>query len=90
MLEYNSSQELRRHNAAVFAEAEDKKRVATQTEREKCIKFIDTYIVKHSSTTHVRDLANGNKNVEKYGVEYQLDLSADLVEILEKIKKGLG
>ena len=87
---YQSSEELQRNTRAVFAEeAAKKKRQLEETERQKLVKVIDKYIAKHSLTKDVRKLAKENKKVEKYGADYQLDLSADIVEILEKIKNEL-
>lgn len=89
MADYNSSEEFQRHAAAdVFAKTEAKK-AETIAEKDRLKKSIDKYISQHDSTVAVRALAKENKNVEKYGADYQLDLSADLVEILTNIKKGI-
>ena len=87
MGEYNSSEELQRQRS-VFADKTTKKEVDT-TETDKIKKILDLYIAKHSKTTTVRALSKENPNVAQYGVGYQLDLSADIVEILEKIKSEL-
>ena len=87
MGEYNSSEELQRQRS-VFADNTTKKEVDT-TETDKIKKILDLYIAKHSKTTTVRALSKENPNVAQYGVGYQLDLSADIVEILEKIKSEL-
>lgn len=87
MSEYNSSEELQRQRS-VFADKTSKKEVNT-TETDKIKKILDLYIAKHSKTTTVRALSKENPNVAQYGVGYQLDLSADIVEILEKIKSEL-
>ena len=87
MGEYNSSEELQRQRS-VFADKTAKKEVNT-TETDKIKKILDLYIAKHSKTTTVRALSKENPNVAQYGVGYQLDLSADIVEILEKIKSEL-
>ena len=87
MGEYNSSEELQRQRS-VFADKTTKKEVDT-TETDKIKKILDLYIAKHSKTTTVRALSKENPNVAQYGVGYQLDLSADVVEILEKIKSEL-
>lgn len=84
-----SSEEFQRHKSVdVFSAGEARKRV-DPTEKEKVRRVLDKYIAVHSSTKGVRSLAKENQNVEKYGAEYQLDLSADIVEILEKIKSDL-
>ena len=88
--EYISSEDLTRHIQAkeAFIQAEKKKKpVVSETDRLKGI--LDRYIAKHSKTTSVRKLAGESKKVEKYGADYQLDLSADIVETLEKIKSDL-
>jgi len=83
---YQSSEELQRHNHDVFMSNEAKKvQNGTKTEQDKLKSVLDKYIAKHSSTKSVRALAQENKRT----AEYQLDLSADLVEILEKIKNEL-
>ena len=87
MGEYSSSEELQRQRS-VFADKTTKKEVNT-TETDKIKKILDLYIAKHSKTTTVRALSKENPNVAQYGVGYQLDLSADIVEILEKIKSEL-
>ena len=87
MGEYSSSEELQRQRS-VFADKTPKKEVNT-TETDKIKKILDLYIAKHSKTTTVRALSKENPNVAQYGVGYQLDLSADIVEILEKIKSEL-
>ena len=84
--EYQSSEELQRKNRDVFASEEaEKNKQKDQTAKDKVKKVLDKYIAKHSKTTEVRKLA---KEAERT-VEAQLDLSADLVEILEKIKNEL-
>lgn len=85
MSEYNSSEELQRHSADVFARQQTKKAEASVTETDKVKKVLDRYIAKHSSTKHIRTLAKESKRT----ADQQLDLSADLVEILEKIKSEL-
>ena len=87
MGEYNSSEELQRQRS-VFADKTTKKEANT-TETDKIKKILNLYITKHSKTTTVRALSKENPNVAQYGVGYQLDLSADIVEILEKIKSEL-
>ena len=84
-MEYNSSEELQRHSLGVFvgADAEKKEKNVTETKRLKGI--IDAYIKKYSSTSSVRSEAKKNGRTN----DYQLDLSADIVEILEKIKSEL-
>ena len=85
-LPYQSSEELQRHNRDVFASKEAKeKQQANTTERDKIRKVLDQYISKHKSTDTVRKMA---KEAGRTADE-QLDLSAELVEILTKIKSDL-
>lgn len=84
--DYQSSEHLQRaHNAEVFAKSQEKERKAATTEREKVVGALDKYIEQHSSTTKVRALAVKNSRTN----ELQMDISADLVEMLQKIKKSL-
>lgn len=86
MADYNSSEELQRANRDVFASNEAHKRAQEKrSEKDKLHAVLDKYIAKHNSTKAVRELAVENK----HSADYQLDLSADLVEILEKIKNEL-
>lgn len=83
---YNSSENLQRSNRDVFANASTKpKDKAEQSVHDKNISVIDGYVKMHQSTVNVRSLAKKNHRT----ADYQLDLSADLVEILEKIKSEL-
>lgn len=90
MDEYQSSEELQRANRDTFVDkAAQKKAEQEYTERQKLVRVLDKYIGEHAATKKVREMAKESKKVEKYGSDYQLDLSADLVEILEKIKNEL-
>ena len=83
MSEYSSSEELQRQRS-VFADQTAKKEVDV-TETAKLKKMLDRYIEKHSHTSSVRSMAKAANRT----AEQQLDLSADLVEILTKIKSEL-
>lgn len=84
--EYQSSEELQRANRDAFVDESAKKAAEEKrTEKDKLHKVLDKYITKHSKTTDVRKMAKENNRAAKY----QLDLSADLVELLEKIKNEL-
>lgn len=89
MSQYSSSEEFQRHSADVFAndqlKAQEKKRKETQAERDKLKALLDKYVAHYSSTRSVRDEAVKHKRTN----DYQLDLSADIVEVLEKIKSEL-
>lgn len=85
--EYQSSEEFQRHklSAGVF-EIDGKAPEAPEIKSvDKVKKVLDAYIKKHSNTKDVRDMAKANDRT----AEEQLNLSADLVEILEKIKSEL-
>ena len=85
-MEYQSSEELQRANRSAFTDATAQKKADEQkTDKDRLRGVLDKYIGKHSSTKDVRALAKENKR----SAEYQLDLSADLVEILTKIKNEL-
>lgn len=86
MSDYTSSEELQRANRDVFA-IENAKKAAEQrrSEKDKLHAVLDKYMKKHESTKTVREMAVEHKRT----AEYQLDLSADIVEILEKIKNEL-
>lgn len=84
--EYVSSEELQRANRDAFVDKKAQKEVdAKRSEKDKLHRVLDKYIAKHSKTSDVRKIAKENTRT----ADYQLDLSADLVEILEKIKKDL-
>lgn len=85
MSEYISSEELQRHNASVFANGKAQSETPVASDADRVKKVLDVYINKHKSTDTVRSMAKeANRTAEA-----QLDLSADLVEILEKIKREL-
>ncbi len=84
--EYQSSEEIQRKNRDAFVdESAQKKQEEQRTEKDKLHRVLDKYIKQHTSTKDVRDLAKKNER----SVDAQLNLSADLVEILETIKKDL-
>lgn len=86
MSDYTSSEELQRANRDVFAsEQAEKKARERRSEKDKLHAVLDKYVAKHNSTKAVREMAVEHKRT----ADYQLDLSADLVEILEKIKNEL-
>jgi dsDNA-specific endonuclease/ATPase MutS2 len=83
---YNSSEEFQMAHARGIAQqkADEAKRQAT-TEKEKIHEVLDNYIGQYSKTTEVRKLAAKHKK----SAEHYLDVAADVVEILEKIKNQL-
>lgn len=81
--EYLSSEHLQRaHSADVFAQTQAKEKKQTATQSQKLQGMLDKYIKEHGSTVAVRKLAKKHKRTN----ELQMEISADLVEILEKIK----
>lgn len=85
MFDYNSSEEFRRHKADVFAIENAKSQNDRDPEIERLRKLLESHIVRHKDVTRVR--AEATRKGRENG--YQLDLSADIVEILEKIKSEL-
>lgn len=86
MAEYFSSEEIQRSTRDTFVDESAKKAAKQErTEKDKLHKVLDKYIAQHNATKEVRIMAQNNKR----GANYQLDLSADIVEILEKIKNEL-
>lgn len=84
--EYNSSEELARAHRQTFVQKEkEAEQQAHLTEKQKLHKVLDRYIKKYGSTKDVREMATKAKRT----ADYQLDLSADLIGILEKIKNEL-
>lgn len=75
----------RQHSIDVFSQGEEKAEKATKSEIDRLKGLIDIQINKHSSTSAVRKLAEESKRNKSY----QLDLSADIVEVLTKIKSEL-
>lgn len=84
-MEYSSSEEFQRHQYEAFATKEAKKTKEKTTDSQRVAKLLDLYIKQHSSTVSVRKLAKETGRTN----EYQLDLSADIVVILERIKEEL-
>lgn len=83
---YNSSEELARVNRQTFIQKEAEKEKRKQlTDKERLLSGLDQYIAKYSTTTTVRKMAEEKKRT----ADYQLDLSADIVEVLTKIKSDL-
>jgi hypothetical protein len=84
--EYQSSEELQRRNRDVFADKTAKaNQQKDQTEKAKVRNVLDKYIAKHSKTSEVRKMAKEDGRT----ADAQLDLSAEVVVILEKIKNEL-
>lgn len=84
--EYKSSEEFQRAHRAGIEElkAEEETRKVL-TDRQKIRKVLDKHIEKYSKTSEVRKMAEEKKK----SAEHQLDVCADVVEILEKIKNEL-
>lgn len=85
-IEYQSSEELQRHNHDVFASGEaEKARAADRSEKDKVVVVLDKYIAKHQTTKGVREESEKNKT----SLELQFGISDGIVGILEKIKNEL-
>ena len=82
--EYVSSEELQRH-AADIAAAQETEEKNPATDRDAVRAVLSKHITKHKSTDFVRAQAKASER----SADYQLDLSADIVVILEKIKNEL-
>lgn len=83
---YHSSEEFQRTHAAGLSQkkAEEQQQKAA-TEKQRIRAVLDKYIEKYSKTTETRKRAQANGKT----AEHQLDVDADVVEILEKIKNEL-
>lgn len=86
MPEYNSSESLQRsQHFGVFAQDNVDDEVPEVNENKRAIEILDKYIALHGSTTYVHsEMKKKNRTAE-----HQLDLSADIVKILEAIKKEI-
>lgn len=83
---YNSSEEFQRaHQAGLEQQKIEEERQKATTEKQKVKAVLDKYIKQYSKTTEVRKLALKNKKT----ADHQLDVCAEVVEILEKIKNQL-
>ena len=83
---YNSSEEFQRAHAAGLAQKQaEEERRKIDTEAQRIRKTLDKYIAKYSKTTETRKRALSNGKT----ADHQLDVDADVVEILEKIKNEL-
>lgn len=83
-MDYQSSENVQRAYAqGVFIDGSQEQEKQDDPFKDKVIKVLDKYIDAHKFTDSVRRMAKANGRT----ADQQLDLSADLVEILEKIKK---
>ena len=83
---YNSSEVLQRWAYRdSFKTGRAKEVPKNITALDKINRVLDKYIAKYSSTVFVRDAASKNKRTN----DYQLDLSADIVELLTEVKNKL-
>lgn len=84
--EYSSSEEFQRaHRVALDKQQEDEKAQKHLTDKQKLRTVLDKYITKYSKTSEVRKMADAKKK----SADHQLDVCAEVVEILEKIKNEL-
>lgn len=83
---YNSSEEFQRAHAAGLRQQKiDEEKQQATTEKEKIKVVLNKYINKYSKTTETRKRAKANNK----SADHQLDVDAEVVEILEKIKNEL-
>lgn len=83
---YNSSEEFQRaHKAGLEQQKIEEARQKATTEKQKIHAVLDKYLAKYSKTTETRKRAQKNKK----SADHQLDVDAEVVEILEKIKNEL-
>lgn len=83
---YTSSEEFQRvHALGLQKQKEDEENRKMLTERQKVRATLDKYIVKYSKTTETRKRAKANNK----SADHQLDVDAEVVEVLEKIKNEL-
>ena len=83
---YNSSEEFQRaHKIGLQRQKEEEAKQKATTEKQKVHAVLDKYVKKYSKTTEVRKMAEAKKK----SADHMLDVSADVVEILEKIKNEL-
>lgn len=86
---YNSSEELQRAQSGVFADKvaseAQKRRDARKADLNANQAVVDEYIAIYNNSKDIRRMAKEHNRT----ADYQLDLSADIVEVLEKIKSKL-
>lgn len=84
--EYSSSEEFQRaHRVALEEQKKEEETRKVLTDKQRLRVVLDKYITKYSKTSEVRKMATANKK----SADHQLDVCADVVEILEKIKNEL-
>lgn len=83
---YNSSEEFQRAHAQGLAQqkADEQKQKAT-TEKQRIRAVLDKYIDKYGDTVEVKKMGEKNKK----SADHNLDVAADVTEILRKIKNEL-
>lgn len=84
--EYKSSEEIQRaHRTFVEDEKKKEEQQKQLTDKQKLKAVLDKYLNKYSDTSEVRKMAKENNK----SADHQLDVCADVVEILKKIKNEL-
>ena len=84
--EYSSSEEFQRAHAQGLArQAEEEKAQKATTEKQRIRLVLDKYISKYGDTVEVRKMGEKNKK----SADHNLDVAADVTEILQKIKNEL-
>ncbi len=83
---YNSSEEFQRaHKAGLAQQKVEEERQKATTEKQKIKVVLDKYIKKYSDIVEVRKMAEAHKK----SADHQLDVNAEVVETLRKIKNEL-
>lgn len=83
---YNSSEEFQRaHKAGLAQQKVEEERQQATTEKQKIKVVLDKYIAKYGDTIEVRK--RGEKN--KKSADHNLDVAAEVAEVLRKIKNEL-
>lgn len=84
--EYKSSEEFQRaHRVGIEKQKAEEEAQKVLTDKQKLRNVLDKYLKKYSKTSEVRKMAVANKK----SADHQLDVCAEVVEILEKIKNEL-
>lgn len=83
---YNSSEEFQRaHKQGLAQQKIEEERQKATTEKQKIKAVLDKYISKYGDLVEVRKMAQKNKK----SADHQLDVNAEVVETLRKIKNEL-
>lgn len=83
---YNSSEEFQRaHKQGLAQQKVEEERQKATTEKQKIKAVLDKYIAKYGDISEVRKMAKAGKK----SADHQLDVNAEVIETLRKIKNEL-